>query len=81
MAASIVRRGRVNGTAGSDILGDKILAAARATGADPTLSEVSAALAPLVYDGGYNLDDPAHGGRGKSGGNSHTFVGSRGSSV
>jgi hypothetical protein len=81
VAASLVQRGRPNGTAGSDILGDKILASARRRGTDPTLAEVSAALAPLVYDGGYNLDDPAHGGRGRSGGNSHTFVGSRGSSV
>ena len=51
VAASIKRRGSRNGTAGSDILGDKILTAARAANADPTLAEVSAVLAPLVYDG------------------------------
>eukprot|EP01052_Picozoa_sp_SAG31_P043002 SAG31_NODE_7020_length_1814_cov_1.844315_1_plen_278_part_00 len=38
-------------------------------------------LAAFVIAGGYNYDDPAHGGRGRSGGNSHTFVGSRGASV
>jgi hypothetical protein len=81
VAASIKQRGEPNGTAGSDILGDKILADARANFGDPTLSTVSAALAPMVYNGGTNLDDPAHGGRGKSGGNQHTFVGSRSSSV
>lgn len=41
---------------------------------------VASAVPPMRYDGGYDAKDPAHGGRGAQAG-SHTFVGSRASSV
>lgn len=63
----------------SDILGHTLLSQAGAIG-EPTLSAVMGLAAPMRYDGGYNKQDPAHGGRMAVGGG-HTFTGSRAANV
>ena len=62
----------------ADLLGATLLANAGAM--DPTLSAVSGLAPPMRYNGGYNKQDPAHGGRAVVGGG-HTFVGSRAANV
>ena len=72
-------------SARSDIMAERLIQ--RANGGDVTLADVMAAVPPFIYDGGYNMRDPAHSGRkpwappGGNGWNVHTWTGSRGSSV
>ena len=64
----------------------KALREAAAAGTDPSLATVDSMYPAMVYDGGYNREDPAHS-VGKSWGpqaggwNAHTWVGSRSSST
>jgi hypothetical protein len=64
-------------SSGPDVLGNALIARSRG---DPSWTFVASAVPPMRYDGGFDAKDPAHGGRGAQAG-SHTFVGSRASSV
>ena len=63
----------------SDVLGHTLLSQAGAIG-EPTLGAVMGLAAPMRYNGGFNKQDPAHGGRMVVGGG-HTFTGSRAANV
>ena len=73
-------RSQWDSTSGPDILGNALLARSSKNKSDPTWTFVASAVPPMRYDGGFDNSDPAHGGRGAQSG-SHTFVGSRASSV
>jgi|EP01043_Picozoa_sp_COSAG02_P026299 hypothetical protein len=63
-----------------------LLQQAAAAGTDPSLQQVDSMYPAMVYDGGYNKEDPAHStgkawGPQPGGWNVHTWVGSRSASV